>query len=385
MKTWTLTHTDEDDHLDALHVTAGDAGITSAIDIRKRTLHGGLREGVDVIEIDNGTLQFTVVPTRGMSLWRIGLGDLHVGWQSPVRGPVHPQFVPVDAPNGIGWLTGFDEFLVRCGLASNGAPQFADSGKLEFPLHGRIANLPAHTVQITLDQAKHTIAVTGIVEEARLFDRKLRLKTTYTTRFDEPRLSVVDEVTNLSAEPTDMQLLYHINFGAPLCTPGSRVVAPIGTLAPRDAHSATDIASWNTYGAAEAGLQEYGHFAELVADDVGWTRAMIVAADLARGCSLAFNRKQLPCFTLWKSQRLPADGYVTGLEPGTNYPNVRRHEQQQGRIVPLAPGETRRFDVTVEVHPTAESANAPAAEIANLGRGIEPTIHQGPMPGWSMI
>ena len=35
--------------------------------INKRTLHGGKQEGVDLIEVDNGRLQFRVIPTRGMS------------------------------------------------------------------------------------------------------------------------------------------------------------------------------------------------------------------------------------------------------------------------------------------------------------------------------
>jgi hypothetical protein len=31
--------------------------------IRKATLHGGKQEGVDIIEVDNGKLRFTLVPT----------------------------------------------------------------------------------------------------------------------------------------------------------------------------------------------------------------------------------------------------------------------------------------------------------------------------------
>src|SRR5687768_5363072 len=36
--------------------------------ICKITLHGGKQEGVDVIVVNNGKLEFTVVPTRGMGL-----------------------------------------------------------------------------------------------------------------------------------------------------------------------------------------------------------------------------------------------------------------------------------------------------------------------------
>ena len=37
-------------------------------------------------------------------------------------GPVHPKFVDLSVRGGLGWLTGFDEWLCRCGLAWNGPP-----------------------------------------------------------------------------------------------------------------------------------------------------------------------------------------------------------------------------------------------------------------------
>jgi len=80
----------------------------------------GVRAGVDVVTIDNGRLQLDVIPTRGMGIHHVALnGDQEVptiGWKSPVRGPVHPSFVNLGEPSGLGWLDGFDEFFVRCGL-----------------------------------------------------------------------------------------------------------------------------------------------------------------------------------------------------------------------------------------------------------------------------
>ena len=36
--------------------------------VRKYTLRGGKQAGVDVVEVNNGKLRFTVVPTRGMNV-----------------------------------------------------------------------------------------------------------------------------------------------------------------------------------------------------------------------------------------------------------------------------------------------------------------------------
>ena len=46
--------------------------------------------------------------------------------------------------------------------------------------------------------------------------------------------------------------------------------------------------------------------------------------------SIKFNKRQLPCFTLWKNRQAAVDGYVTGLEPATNYPNPKPFEKEKG-------------------------------------------------------
>src|ERR1700692_3649544 len=88
--------------------------------IRKRTLRGGLRDGVDLIEVHNGALSYSILPTRGMGLWRGEYRGNFLGWRAPVLGPVHPQFVNLNDRGGIGWLEGFDEWLGRFGLFANG-------------------------------------------------------------------------------------------------------------------------------------------------------------------------------------------------------------------------------------------------------------------------
>ena len=52
-----------------------------------RTLTGGVREGVDTVEVNNGKLKFTVVPTRGMGLWKAWLGDSRDRLELAGQGP----------------------------------------------------------------------------------------------------------------------------------------------------------------------------------------------------------------------------------------------------------------------------------------------------------
>ncbi len=68
----------------------------------------------------------------------------------------------------------------------------------------------------------------------------------------------------------------------------------------------------------------------------------------ASGVQLSFNVEQLPCFSLWRNLVAAADGYVTGLEPGTNFPNPRSVEEKAGRVVRLQPGEKWRASLSLD-------------------------------------
>jgi hypothetical protein len=102
--------------------------------VRSRRLSGGRRDGVLLVELVAGSTKVFVLPDRGLGIWKVMAGDCELGWQSPVHGPVNPRFVPLAEPGGLGWLDGFDELVARCGLVSNGAPDFDTAGRLRHSL-----------------------------------------------------------------------------------------------------------------------------------------------------------------------------------------------------------------------------------------------------------
>src|SRR3954452_14153479 len=183
MPTFTLTDVARDLWVDHFAIGSDAFGSPRATrlpwSVTKKTLRGGRRDGVDLIEVDNGALSFSLLPTRGMGIWRGRYRGVALGWQAPVAGPVHPKFVDPSARNGLGWLTGFDEWVCRCCLAWMGPP--GDDDGFPLTLHGRIANSPAHKVEVTIDPDAKTVGVTGEVEEGGLFAPRLRLKTSVTT------------------------------------------------------------------------------------------------------------------------------------------------------------------------------------------------------------
>jgi hypothetical protein len=350
-----------------------------------RTCRGSRSEGVHVVEVDNGALCIDVLPTRGMGIWRVRRGDKTLGWKSPVRGPVHPSFVPLFDPSGLGWLEGFDELLCRCGLESNGAPDFdAGTGKLLYPLHGRIANLPAHHVELIVDEAAGHISLRGVVDETRFHFHALRLTSTLTTAIGSNEFSWSDEVQNIGGRDAAMQMLYHFNVGQPLLQPSARITAPAGTVAPWTqvaARAGTD--RWNIMPPPLPGSAEQGYLVDLLADNDGNARVLLSSLTDGEAVCLRYSKKALPCFTLWRNTPAEADGYVMGLEPATNTPNPHRFEKQHGRVVKLRSGETWRGEVTATWHFDPQSIAYEEATLRAIQNCRQPEILPSPRGDWS--
>src|SRR5205807_6305288 len=115
-------------------------------------------------------------------------------------------------------------------------------------LHGRIANRPAHHVEVrvSLDPPRE-LSVTGQVDEAALFFGHLRLTATFTTVPGSNRVVVHDVVENRSPRPAELQMLYHCNLGPPFLEGGGRILVPVREMAPQTPRAAEGIDTFDTY------------------------------------------------------------------------------------------------------------------------------------------
>jgi hypothetical protein len=391
MSTFVLTDVSSDVWQESFAIDATAMGLGEGYpwSVKKHRLRGGRRDGVDLIVVDNGALRFTIVPTRGMGLWKGWYDGNRLGWDSPVTdGPVHPSLVNLAAAGGLGWLDGFDELLARCGLENNGAPFEVKTVKPDgsesnttFGLHGKIANIPASYVAVHVGtEPPHEIVVEGHVDEVRLFGTQVRMVTRISTVPGSNRLVVRDELVNLKEQPVEIQILYHWNFGPPFLGPGSRFVAPAKTVTPRDARAQQGIGQHDIYGGPAPGLTEQVYYHELYADSTGDPHTLAMLRNQAgdKGIVLRFRTDQLPAFTLWKNTGGLRDGYVTGLEPGTNYPNARPFEKARNRVVTLPVDGRYVTETTLEVLATAEAVNAVEAEIKTIQSQRQPIVNSKP-------
>jgi galactose mutarotase-like enzyme len=339
---------------------------SNQFEIKRYRLTEGKQSGCELIGVSSPSASALICPTRGMSLWKARLGEVECGWNSPVRGPVHPSLVPLADPSGLGWLEGFDELLVRCGLRSFGAPDFDSNGKLLYPLHGCIGNVPAENVNIDLSPDRRTLTITGDVYETRFLLYNLRLSVKYTFQLGQPEISIGDVVTNLGGSTTTHQLLYHINFGSPLLTSGSQFQLAAPQIVARNQRAEEGLESWHQYLGPTAGYAEQVYFAQPVADASGWVNSLLHNSLRTQGVAVCYRNQTLPYFTLWKNTADQATGYVTGLEPGTGFPNPRSFEEQQQRVISLQPGQSRHYDLRLVGLSDSQSIEELSGKLSNL-------------------
>jgi len=385
-----LTDVERNIYVETLHITSHDLTPDCPISwsVRKYVLHGGKQEGVEVIDVDNGRLRFTVVPTRGMSIQQVLMGDLRLGWDSPVKGLVHPKYINLHTRQGLGWLEGFNEWMVRCGLEFFGAPgtdEFIDNtgkkARMDLTLHGKIGNTPASQVEVIVERRPpYRIRIRGRVDETCMHGPKLELWTEILTVPGSNSFQISDKITNRSALEQEFGVLYHANYGRPLMEKGARFVGPIRQVTPINEHSASGISTYNLYRGPTPGFAEQVYCMRLWADRSSRTKVMLRNAAADKAVSMAFSVKQLPFFTLWKNPVALEDGYVTGLEPGTGFSQNRAVERKFGRVPKLAPHQSRVFTVDFALHVGKDQVKAVANEIAQIQGGRETRVDKEPLP-----
>lgn len=353
-----------------------------------RRLAGGLSDGVDVVTLDNGRLSLDILPTRGMGIWRGMIDGIPLKWDSPVERPVHPAYVDQMRRGGIGWLDGFNELVCRCGLGWHGAPgtdvirDAAGNVVSEqfLPLHGRIANLPAH--RVTVAERDDLVSVTGTVDEASLFGGKLRLESTLTTRINSNRFEISDVVHNLGSRSAEVEILYHCNFGRPFLGEGSTLHTAASEVAPRDKRAADGISMWNLFEGPTAGYVEQCYLARAAADSSGWGMALLADADTEHAVCVRFDTSTMPWFVLWKNTQAEEDGYVAGLEPGSSFPNLRTVERREGRVIQLSPGRSVTFRLSMEVANGRREVRGLLDEVTELQVAHPRVVHSEPKAQW---
>ena len=347
--------------------------------VRKQTLRGGKQEGVEIIVVSNGKLQFTVIPTRGMSIAEVLMDDTRLGWHSPVKEIVHPKLINLQERGGLGWLEGFNEWMVRCGLEFAGHPgkdefinNVGDKAEMDLTLHGKIGNIPASEVEVVIERdPPYRIRVRGRVDERMFYGPKLELWTEISTEPGTSSFRIEDTIKSHSAFDQEFQIIYHANYGPPLLEAGAKFVGAAKRVTPFNAHAAKGVQTFAEYVGPTKGFIEQVYCIEPYADRGGKTTIMLHNAPTTKAVTMTYSIEQLPFLTLWKNTNAEEEGYVTGLEPGTGYPSNRRIERKFGRVPKLKPGETRSFAIDFQILRGADAISKAKSQIEGIRAGRE--------------
>ncbi len=319
--------------------------------VKSYRLTGGKADGVRAVDIKNGTgLEFTIIPDRGMDISNFSYKNTNISYISKT-GIVAPQYFD---KSGLGFLRSFTAgFLTTCGLTYAGAP-CNDRGE-ELGLHGRISNVPGEEVYAGTEwiEGVPVMKVKGKMREAAVFSENIVLDREISCKYGENKIYINDCIENCGFKDEPLMLIYHFNIGYPLLSEDAYFIAPSIKVIPSNDIAAAGINDYFKFQHPTPGYIEQVFFHDLKADKSGRTFAAIVNPKLEIAVVLWFNKNQLGKFIQWK--QMGEGEYVAGIEPANCFNYGRAKARGEGTLEFIKPGETKRFNIVVEIKEGVDS------------------------------
>ena len=318
--------------------------------IETSVLDNGLGRGTRIAWVNTGSgLRYKVVIDRGLDIVDAFYNQHSLVWLSHA-GVTAPK---PDANRDLEWLWSFaGGLLTTCGLTHVGGPETDEFGQRG--LHGRISNIPAEIesiVQPDLSDGRLDMSITAVMRQHRVFGPNLELRRTISGTLGEPSIRIHDVVTNVGNARTPHMLLYHCNYGWPLADEGTKIVWK-GQCQSRglDMDNAifNDRHDFRTCCKPLAGHKAGGEacgFIDVTPDRNGMCTVGLYNEKLNLAVMTRYKKEQLPCLANW--QHWGPGEYVTGLEPGTNFPIGQAAARRQKKLLQLGPGKSRTYDLEI--------------------------------------
>lgn len=319
--------------------------------IETSVIDNGLGRGTRIAWINTGSgLRFKVVIDRAMDVADTFYNKHSLAWLS-YSGVTTPQ--PF-SNKGLDWLKTFGGGLfTTCGLSHVGGPEADEYGSRG--LHGEVSNLAAELESIIQPDPIAGIlemSITGRIKQTQVLGPSLELKRTISATLGEPTIKIHDEVLNRGNVAAPHMLLYHFNFGYPLVDEGTEIIWS-GKWQSREGNPNKIFREGNNFHKCLAPLAEHNGtgeeaaFIDIDTNDAGWSSCALRNSKIGLGVYLKFKKSQMPWLTNW--QHWGKGEYVTGLEPGTHPPIGQAKAREQHTLIFLEPGETRSYDLEIEV------------------------------------
>ena len=306
------------------------------------TLEDGRERGVRTLEMDNGSgLAISVLVDRALDIGAASYKGINLVWHSAAQF-ANPMFYE---PQGQGWLWTFGGgLLATCGLVNAGPP--ADENGRHYGQHGRIGTIPAEKVSYggAWQGDQYVLTVSGEVLQGVLFGEKLIMRRTIRMALGAPRIEIETSVENAGFELSPLMLLFHCNLGWPLIDAGTRIKGNFVNITPRDEEASKDQENALSFENPTPGYREKVYWLTPAEEN---PRISVVNETLPLCVSFLYNKSEFTHLTEWKM--MGQGDYVVGIEPGNCYPISVTEARKKGDLAMIAPGETKRFGLTIEV------------------------------------
>jgi len=310
--------------------------IRQFIGMRESTLPNGMR----VIDAHNSSgLTLTFLPDRGMDIFSASYKGIPLTWIN--------QGAPFPPDGGLEWLRQFNGgLLTTCGLTHVGPPEHDDQTGEFRDIHGHYSRLRAYDISVRGGWTSSNYEMKLITElaQSRLHGEQLAVTRRYNWKLGEPRVNLVDFITNHSDQPVPLMVLYHFNMGYPIVQKGTEL-AVASDVYTRDEPARQGASSWNIYNEAQSGYREQVFYHHVKDDPAGRAHAGLVNDNI--GLKFSWKTDTLPYLTQWKNTR--KNMYINGIEPGNCVPEGQNQARKSGRVVMLEPDEMMTFSLTIEV------------------------------------
>ncbi len=326
--------------------------------VRRMTYEDGPESGLSAIEVTSGDIGMTVLPGRGLNIARLSWKGINLSFLSKA-GLFNAAFC--DRIGGEGINTFYGGFLTTCGLKNVGVPDICDGE--DFGFHGRIDTFPASEVcaERSLSGDTPVITISGKTRESRLFGSSLELYRTITLEYGKPEIHIHDVITNLSALPESVALLYHFNMGYPLLDENARFVTTHKFQMPVDENAEKRINDRYGFLAPAAGAPENCFFYEQRAGENGEAFGACVNEPLGIGVAICSDPSELPYLCNWQS--FTAGDYAMGIEPCTCHCDGRTANRERGELTDIPAYGSKEVSLSVRL-----LDNSAIKELLPLGR-----------------
>lgn len=330
--------------------------------IKEYMLLNGKSKGIRTFDFRNGSgLEFTVLADRCLDFSNLSFKAVNCSYISKT-GIVAPNYFTDDDK---GFLRNFyGGFLTTCGLRNVGN-SCVDQGEL-FGVHGTISNTPADEICARVEWVddKPVMKLSGKVREASFFGENLVLHREIMCRYGENKIYIQNTIENCGFNREVLMLLFHFNLGYPLLNEDAILVTPTEKLISRDNEALKGI---DNYKELQKPTQEYAEqvfYHDLKTDSEQKTCVALINKRLELAVAIRFDKTELFNFTQWK--QMGESEYVLGLEPSNCKVGGRAKSREDGDLEYLEPGESKKFDLIIEIVDGLDNIDLLIKEINDL-------------------